>query len=69
VVTGTGLVLLVIPVVKSVILPTTFPEKFCTPVTIDAAKSAPGSLGMEIDGVPPEGRDAVVDGWERYIGS
>ena len=39
---GGGLVIDVILDVKSLMFPTTFPEKFCTPVAMDAAKSAPG---------------------------
>jgi hypothetical protein len=46
VVTGTGLVLLVIAPVNSEIFPTTLLEKFCTPVTIDPAKADPGKVGM-----------------------
>ena len=63
------MVLLVIPLVKSVILPTTFPEKFCTPVTIEAAKSAPGSFGIESAGIPADGADVVDDGLVRNTGS
>ncbi len=68
--TGTGLVFFVTLLVKSFRLPTTFSEKPCTPVTIDAAKSEPGSWGMEDakllpgaddDGVP-KGLDAAVAG-------
>ena len=32
--------------VKSVILPTTFDENVCTPVTTEAAKSTPGTRGL-----------------------
>ena len=41
---GGGLVIDVILVVKSLIFPTTLPEKLCTPAAMDAAKSAPGTL-------------------------
>jgi hypothetical protein len=37
--------------VNSLMLPTTLLEKVCTPVTTEAAKSAPGTLGS--DGAPP----------------
>jgi hypothetical protein len=40
---GAGFVTEVIFEVKSVIFPTTFEEKVCTPVTTEAAKSAPGT--------------------------
>lgn len=58
--------MLVILLVKSDMFPTTLLEKLCTPVTIEAAKSAPGKCGSEgverpVDGVvarvlpaPPE---------------
>ncbi len=36
---------MVMVLVKSVKLPITLLEKFCTPLTIEAAKSAPGRLG------------------------
>lgn len=39
---GTGLVFLVIPLVKSVMLPITPPANDSTPRTIEAAKSEPG---------------------------
>ena len=51
--TGTGLVLLVTLLVKSDRFPITFPEKFCTPLTMEAAKSEPGRWGKEI--LPPPG--------------
>lgn len=41
---GGGLVIDVMLEVKSLIFPTTLPEKLCTPVAMDAAKSAPGIL-------------------------
>ena len=41
------MVLLVIRSVKLVTLPTTSPAKLCMPVTIDAANSPPGRLGIE----------------------
>ena len=44
---GGGLVMSVIPLVKSLMLPTTFDEKFCTPSVIPAAKSDPGRCGRE----------------------
>ena len=44
---GTGLVLLVTRLVKSVILPTTSLAKPCIPVTTEAANSPPGKLGIE----------------------
>lgn len=48
---GTGLVTLVTRLVKSLTLPMTFCEKFCTPPTTDAAKSAPGRAeGPLLDG-------------------
>lgn len=47
---GIGLVLLVMPLVKSEIPPTTLLEKSWTPVTIDAAKALPGRFGAEKDG-------------------
>lgn len=55
--TGIGLVLLVILPVKSVTLPITLLDTFCTPLTIEAAKSEPGRWGN--DKFPPEGRPAV----------
>ena len=45
--TGAGFVLLVTRLVKSVTLPTTSLAKPCIPVTIEAANSPPGRLGME----------------------
>jgi hypothetical protein len=53
--TGTGFVLLVTALVKSVTLPITLEEKLCTPLTIPAAKVAPGKVGKEIPPFPPEG--------------
>ena len=50
-------------------LPTTLPEKVCTPVTIEAAKSAPGNFGIESDGIPTDGVDVDDDGLVRNTGS
>ena len=47
VLTGTGLVLLVIPLVKEATSPITPDEKLLTPFTIEAAKADPGRLGSE----------------------
>ena len=55
---GGGLVMLVIPLVKSPMLPTTFDEKFCTPKAIPAAKSDPGKCG--IDKLPPGAPELTV---------
>jgi len=55
--TGMGLVLLVILLVKSPTLPMTLPDTFCTPFTIEAAKSEPGKWGS--DRLPPVGIPAV----------
>jgi hypothetical protein len=63
--TGTGLVFFVTPLVKSFRFPTTFCEKFCAPPTTDAAKSAPGSWGMEDAKLLPLGAD--VDGVEKGL--
>lgn len=63
--TGIGLVFFVTPLVKSFRLPTTFSEKFCAPPTTDAAKSAPGSWGMEDATLLPLGADA--DGVEKGL--
>ena len=49
---------MVTPLVKSVILPTTSLAKFCVPVTTEAAKAPPGSVG--IDGVPPLGPPPIL---------
>ena len=58
---GTGLVLLVILLVKSVTLPITPLEKSCTPVTTDAANVPPGKVGSEIPPpLPPDGADVVL---------
>jgi hypothetical protein len=48
--------------VKSVMLPTTFLEKLCTPVTTEPAKADPGKVGIEGPPRPVEGADgrAVV---------
>lgn len=45
--TGTGFVLLVMVLVKSVTFPITPPAKFWTPPAIEAAKVLPGRLGIE----------------------
>ena len=56
---GTGLVTLVIPLVKLATLPKTFDEKFCTPLTTEAAKADPGRLGSDTVRPPPsEGVEA-----------
>ena len=47
------MVTFVTPLVKSATFPMTFEEKVWTPPTIDAAKSAPGSCGIETP--PPDG--------------
>jgi hypothetical protein len=44
-VTGGGLVLLVILLVKSLKFSITEADTFCTPLTTEAAKSAPGRRG------------------------
>lgn len=59
-----GLVDLVIPLVKSVIFPTTSLEKFWIPVTTEAANSPPGRTGMvgAERPLPEEGlEDAALD--------
>lgn len=45
-------------------------EKPCTPVTIDAAKSAPGRVGMDTDGrlVPVDGALTVLVGVYVEVG-
>ena len=52
---------MVIPLVKSLILPTTLLEKLCTPVTIDPANAEPGRVGIEGPLQPEgiEGREEV----------
>ena len=52
----------VMPLVKSVMLPTTLLENDCTPVTIEPAKAEPGSVGIEGPPRPTDGADvrAVV---------
>lgn len=58
VVTGIGFVFWVIPSVNEVTLPITLPEKSCTPLTTEAAKSDPGKLGRLM--LPPaEGVPAI----------
>ncbi len=54
--------MLVMPLVKSVMLPTALLEKLCTPVTTEPAKAEPGRVG--IDGVdrPVEGEEAGAFG-------
>ena len=47
---------MVIPLVKSLILPTTLLEKLCTPVTIDPANAEPGRVGIE-GPLRPEGTE------------
>ncbi len=59
---------LVTPVTRDVKLPTspkTLPEKVCTPLTTEAAKSEPGKWGMETgpdDGL--DGEDVLTLGAE-----
>ena len=50
-----GLVLAVTPQVKVAISPMIPAEKFCTPLTIEAAKDPPGRVGREgmKDGLEP----------------
>jgi hypothetical protein len=52
------LVTLVTPLVKSLTFPSTLPEKFCTPPTTEAAKSAPG---RETRPPEPDGMDGIPD--------
>jgi len=47
-VTGAGFVLFVILDVNSVKFPMVEADKFCTPLTIEAAKSDPGRCGNEV---------------------
>jgi hypothetical protein len=56
------LVLLVTPLVNSLMFPTTFPEKVCTLLTMEAAKSEPGRLGRETLPPPPDGTGAALCG-------
>ena len=51
--TGIGLVRLVTAPVKPVRSPTTPAETAVAPLMIEAAKSEPGMLGMEMDGFDP----------------
>jgi len=44
---GGGLVTFAMPLVNSVTLPMTLVAKFWAPLTMEAAKSDPGNLGME----------------------
>lgn len=60
--TGTGLVRLVMLLVKFVISPTTLEEKFCTVFTTDAAKVEPGRLGRFTE-VPPPMPGVLLAGW------
>jgi hypothetical protein len=63
---GGGLVWFVILLVKLVRLPIALVENVCMPDTIDAAKSAPGSVGIEIVVFPlPEGALVDADGAGR----
>jgi hypothetical protein len=55
--TGAGFVLSVILLVKSLTLPITLAEKFCTLFTTEAAKVAPGKVGNDRPPLPP-----VVEG-------
>ena len=58
-----GLVRLVTEEVKSVTFPRTLAAIFDAPVTIEAAKSAPGKLGRLIDGrLPPAEAEPVEEG-------
>ena len=50
-----GLVFWVMPSVNVVRLPITLPEKFSTPFTTEAAKSAPGKFGRLMLPPPEEG--------------
>ena len=52
---------MVTPLVNDVRSPTTLLEKFWIPPTMDAAKSAPGRVGIEML-PPPEDPWADVDG-------
>jgi hypothetical protein len=45
----------VMVLVKSVIFPTTLLEKFCTPVAMEAANSAPGKWGIAGPDLPVVG--------------
>src|SRR5512133_1144204 len=63
---GGGLVTLVTPLVKSLTLPSTLLEKFCTPPTTEAAKSAPGRETRPLDedgieGNPTEEEEGMED--------
>jgi len=60
---GTGLVTLVMPRVKSLTLPRTLPEKFWTPPTTDAAKSAPGREARPPEPDVMEGMEGTEDWW------
>jgi hypothetical protein len=51
---GGGFVVEVTPPVKSSTFETRFPEVVCTPLTIEAAKVAPGNVGKDILPPPPE---------------
>lgn len=57
----------VTPLVKSFMFPSTFPEKFCTPPTTDAAKSAPGREARPPEPDDMDGRPGVevcgMDDW------
>ena len=65
VVTGMGFVFWVMLSVNDVRLPITFPEKSCTPLTTDAAKSDPGKLGRlmlpPVEGTPEESEGIPAD--------
>src|SRR4030042_4478629 len=58
---GGGLVIDVMLEVNSLTFPTTLLEKFCTPITIEEAKSVPGTLVMPppVDIVAPPGLGAI----------
>jgi len=62
-VTGMGLVRLVMPLVKSDTLPMTPAAMPVMPLTIEAAKFEPGMFGRDIEGLlPPTPGAEAVDG-------